>query len=94
MVVATHNSITALIRLNQFGIFLVEDHENIAVSLMEHGANIHVQDKNGLSPLHIAARGGFENLVNLLIHKRSDVNLRDRFGKTPLHWAAENGKLK
>lgn len=61
---------------------------------MHHGANIHVQDKNGLSPLHIAAREGFRNLANVLIYNGSDVNMPDRYGKTPLHWASENGKLE
>lgn len=61
--------------------------------LMNHGANIHMQDKNGLSPLHIAARGGFANITKLLIDNGSDVNTRDRFGKTPIHWASESGEF-
>lgn len=63
-------------------------------SLISRGASINVQDKNGMSPLHIAVREGFDNIANKLINDGSDVNMKDRYGKTPLLWAAENGRFK
>lgn len=51
--------------------------------LLNHKANINVQDSLGFSPLHYAARDGDLDLVHLLIAKGATLDLRDSFGKTP-----------
>ena len=47
----------------------------------------------GGTPLHIAAHGGFLNLVKVLIDKGTDVNANDIKRNTPLSLAAQNGHL-
>ena len=51
------------------------------------------EDENevGWSPLLIASRGGFTDLVELFISHGADVNARSRSHQTPLHAAAWNG---
>ncbi|PKU37181.1 serine threonine-protein phosphatase 6 regulatory ankyrin repeat subunit a [Limosa lapponica baueri] len=49
-----------------------------------YGAEIDCEDKNGNTPLHIAARYGHELLINTLITSGADT------AKTPLHYAAAN----
>lgn len=44
--------------------------------------------------LHLAARGGHLDCVNLLLRRGFDVNQRDKFDKAyALHWAAAEGHL-
>lgn len=44
--------------------------------------------------LHLAARGGYLDCVNLLLKRGFEVNLRDKFDKAyALHWAAAEGYL-
>ena len=42
-------------------------HMNVATYLVEHGANIHLQDKNGNTCLHYAAQRGHVEVVNKLL---------------------------
>ena len=44
------------------------------------------------SPLHIAAKFGFETLVEFFLNKEANVDARDKLLKTPLHYACEHGK--
>ncbi|WP_349967135.1 ankyrin repeat domain-containing protein [Wolbachia endosymbiont of Armadillidium arcangelii] len=45
-----------------------------------------------LTLLHVAARGGFENVAKVLVAAGADVNKKDsKHKKFPLHLAAENG---
>ena len=44
-----------------------------------------------MTPLHRAARNGFENICSLLIENGADVNAINRFGQTALHNAAYYG---
>lgn len=48
-----------------------------------------------LTLLHVAARGGFENVAKVLVAGGADVNKKDsKREKIPLHLAAENGHVE
>ncbi|QKG22982.1 ankyrin repeat domain-containing protein [Actinomadura verrucosospora] len=49
------------------------------------------RDKDGVSPLHYAARHGHADPVRLLLEAGANPNITENYGFTPLHEAAENG---
>ncbi|CAK0825246.1 unnamed protein product [Prorocentrum cordatum] len=48
-------------------------------------------DEQSRTCMHLAAREGHVELVNILADKGADTEAPDRFGKTPLHWACQLG---
>ena len=49
----------------------------------------------GIQPIHLAAEGGYKNIVNYLINSQSanpEVTTKDKY--TPLHYAAKEGHLE
>lgn len=52
--------------------------------LLGKGANPNVEDRNGNTPLTLAAAQGFSDGVSALISGKADVNRRNRSGETPL----------
>ena len=54
--------------------------------LLDAGADINIQTKEGNTPLHIAVNN--TELVRMLIAAGTDINIKNNVGKTPLHWAA------
>ncbi len=52
--------------------------------LLGRGANPDVEDRNGNTPLTLAAAQGFTDGVSALITGKADVNRRNRSGETPL----------
>lgn len=52
--------------------------------LIEKNANVHAKNKNGKTPMHISASGGYLQLTNTLLKKGADVNVQDAEGHTPL----------
>lgn len=58
--------------------------------LLNSGANatISISGEHGWSPLHLAARKGYEDIVERLLDANADVNLVDEEGNTPLDQAA------
>jgi hypothetical protein len=59
--------------------------------LLERGAVIDAQNKNGETALHYAAKGGYTQAVQLLLEHGADVNLRDKWGHTPSNLASSGG---
>ena len=58
--------------------------------LLEAGANIHCQDRNGATPLHRAVRTRCAAAVRLLLQAGADPKLRNKPGSTPFHLAVQN----
>jgi ankyrin repeat protein len=61
--------------------------KDIITALLERGASRNYQDKNGETPLHIAARKGRRNTIDMLIEWGAEVNVQNKAGETPLYIA-------
>ena len=62
--------------------------------LLQRGANPNIADKNGTTPLQIAAQLGFIEGVEQLIKRGAEVDVSDSTGETPLISAVHRGDLK
>jgi hypothetical protein len=58
--------------------------------LIDKGADIHLQDKNGATPLHRAVRTRCAAAVKFLLDAGSDPTMRNKSGSTPFHLAVQN----
>lgn len=59
-------------------------------TLLAAGADIHLQDKNGATPLHRAVRTRSAAAVKFLLESGSNPALRNKPGSTPFHLAVQN----
>lgn len=50
---------------------------------------IDVKDEKGMTALHCAVRGGFEEITQLLLSNGSEINSQDNERRTPLHYAVQ-----
>ncbi|XP_053673583.1 uncharacterized protein LOC128723841, partial [Anopheles nili] len=73
---------------------------NVLRFLFENDRKVeaHVNRKDptgqGLTPLQLAARAGYTDVVELLLRQGASVLVRDATGNTPLHWAVECGSVR
>ncbi len=58
--------------------------------LLHKGADIHLQDMNGATPLHRAVRTRCAAAVNFLLRAGSDPTIKNKSGSTPFHLAVQN----
>ena len=61
--------------------------------LVEHGADVRAQTKDGSTPLHLAAQHGTVPAARFLIEHGADVTAEDKGALTPLHLASQEGYM-
>jgi ankyrin repeat protein len=64
------------------------DDTSLVTMLIEAGANVNGQNKDGIAPLHIVQ---YPEMAALLVAQGADPNIRSRKGQTPLHTQAAEG---
>jgi ankyrin repeat protein len=60
-------------------------------TLLEGGADIDMRGRDGMAPLHCAAKKGYAKVTSMLLQAGAAIEIQDNSRKTPLHWAAHNG---
>ena len=61
---------------------------DIVRALIARGDDLNTRDKNGFTPLHVAAWRNSLEVARMLIEKGADIEAKDNDGGTPLHDAA------
>ena len=64
------------------------------IPLSFRGGNINKHDKDGFSPLLIAACNGHAQTVKTLLNKGADILDTDKNDKSALYWAAEEDNVE
>lgn len=59
--------------------------------LLDVGADVNIQDSDGMIALHLAASRGHEELVRLLLEKRASISVPNSHGLTALQLAICSG---
>ena len=67
---------------------LLEGQDKCVDTLIQAGADLNIQSKNGQTALIVAARKGHDECVDILIKGGADVNIQDQIGCTALMSAA------
>ena len=67
------------------------DLEMVKSLVNKKGMSVNMRDKDGRTPLYIAAREGYRNIVDFLINNGAETSIRDKDGMTILHWAGKEG---
>jgi uncharacterized protein len=60
--------------------------------LIDNGANINIQDRNGYSALHFIGQARLTKLAKYFLKHNPDLELRDIYGNTPIWTAIINGR--
>ena len=63
----------------------------VQLLLQKSGTCVNLKDKNGVTPLHLAAAFKLLQLVEMLIQASAELNARNVWNATPLHYAAYAG---
>ncbi|MBN2415237.1 ankyrin repeat domain-containing protein [bacterium] len=71
-------------------LFSMKDDTAGASYLAGKGARLDVRDREGKTPLHVAAGEGNSTLVDFALAKGADIGATDRDGNTAVLWAARN----
>ena len=57
--------------------------------LLKNKASATITDSQGLTPIHVAAQAGHEDVVGVLLRYGVDINIRTTYSRqTPIHIAA------
>ena len=57
--------------------------------LLDKGANLEAKTRDGLTPLHCAARSGHENVVDAMLQRGAPISAKNKNGLAPLHMASQ-----
>ena len=63
----------------------------IAIALIDNGADVNAADQDDKTPLHCAAENGRMEIALALIEKGAKVDVANKYGDTPLRLAIEKG---
>ncbi len=73
---------------------VLRNKQDIAIFLLEKGANPKTADASKRTPLHLAIERNNPKLVSALLAAGASPDLRDKGGWTPLHHAAAKNQLE
>ena len=62
--------------------------------LLEAGADVDAQDKNGCTALILASSRGYADIVKLLLDANADTSIEDKFEKTALDYALKSNRTE
>ncbi len=65
--------------------------KNVAIVLLNNGADVYAMNHDGDTPLHIAASCGHLDFVTVLLNFGAIVNITNSNANTPLDLAEQNG---
>jgi ankyrin repeat protein len=68
-------------------------HETCARLLIEHGADVNIQNENGDSAMFWAIQRGHAGLVQLLADNGADFEQKNKNGQTPIEYATAKGQV-
>jgi len=68
-------------------------HVDLARMLVERGADMSAQDKDGSTALHLASRYGHVDLARMLVERGADMSAQTEDGWTALHLATSHGHV-
>lgn len=66
-----------------------EEEFEIVEYLIKNGADVNIQNEDGVTPLHLAA---YTENANILLDNGAEINQQDNRGNTPLHAAVIAGE--
>jgi ankyrin repeat protein len=69
-------------------------HVKVARFLLERGADVAAQNKDGGTPLHLASLYGEVEVAGMLIERGAELTAQNKNGETPLHLASQEGQVK
>lgn len=72
---------------------VIENRLDFVVWLVENGANVNVQDRNGFSALHFTGQNRLVEISKFLLESGADPDLVDAHGNPPLWTAVFNSKM-
>lgn len=59
--------------------------------MVENGANVNVQMRDGTTPLHLSSLSGKSGIIKVLIVNGGNINAQDKTKETPTHVAVRRG---
>ena len=70
---------------------VLHKHFDVAVFLIDHGADVNATSSKGITPLHFAAQNGDTRIVNFLVIHKANLKAVDSKGWTPRDRAVKWG---
>ena len=79
---------------NKLANIIENDNIEKAILMINSGINLNDSNSQGQTPLMIAAKKEYNDIMELLVKNGANVNLTDDSGKTAIYYAVANNKLR